>query len=109
MSPQHEKNLEVSYNEELDILTLDRESGHYHRSIVSGDTIVDLSEDGSVRGVEIQNVSRLLGKTPEYLNGISDADMSSSSSDGRVSVTVRISVDGEVSVLAAEVSAPVTA
>ncbi|MFB6100077.1 MAG: DUF2283 domain-containing protein [Candidatus Nanohalobium sp.] len=104
--------LDVNYSPELDILSIDDTESEYGRSIRSGDFTVDLDPNGELRGVEIQNISRMLGVDREQLQNITEAELQLVSSGENAQITVRLKVEEERTTLAAQIqdtSAPSTA
>lgn len=93
--------LEVNYSPELDILSVDDSSREYERSVSLKDFIVDLDPSGEVRGVEIQNISCLLGVDREQLQGIEDVDLEAEVDDG-VRIVLRFRMDQNLNALTAQ-------
>lgn len=94
--------LEVNYSPELDVLSVDDISREYERSVRTGDFVIDLDDDGSIRGVEIQNVSEMIGIDREQLKEINSVELSGSTEDG-IQLTLRVKIDNQVNTLAAQI------
>lgn len=93
--------MNIDYNPELDILTIDRDE-EYGCSRMEGDFIIDFTPSGEVRGVEVQNISRILDCSKEELEGISGARISTS---GETTRTVTVHIDmGTEKTFAAQLS-----
>jgi len=101
-----ENDLDLNYSPELDILSVDDTEKEYGRSIQSGDYIIDLGPDGEIRGVEIQNVSAILGVDREQLKNLADAELQMISRQDRVQVTVRLKIEEKQTTLAAQLTQP---
>jgi uncharacterized protein YuzE len=78
--------LEINYSSELDIMSVDDMSREYEKSVQAGDFIIDLDSEGEVRGVEIQNISRILGVDRERLQNVSDVELQMISDEGKRSL-----------------------
>ena len=104
------KELEIHYTSELDIFTADySESKEYDRSFQVGDFIIDIGREGEVVGVEIQNISKILGVEKEKLESITAADLSTRIiGDGEISITLRLKVKDEKTTLATQIQQPET-
>ena len=86
-------NLEINYSPELDIMSVDDMSKEYEKSVQAGDFIIDLDPEGEIRGVEIQNISRILGVDREQLQNISDVELQLISDEGKTQITVRLNIE----------------
>lgn len=95
--------LEFNYSSELDILSVDDVSKKYSRSVRSGNFIIDLNSDGEVRGVEIQNVSRILGMDREELSDVSEVVLEGDEGSEGLTVVLRLRIDESLNTLAAQV------
>lgn len=98
-----ESELEFNYSSELDILSVDDVSMDYDCSVRSGNFIIDLNFDGKVRGVEIQNVSGILGVDREELSDVSEVMIEGDEGSEGLTVVLRLRVDESLNTLAAQV------
>lgn len=98
--------LEIRYDQELDIMSVDDVSREYERSVQSGDFIIDLDPEGEVRGVEIQNISRILGINSEQLKNITDVELQMLSDEGKTQITLRLEIEEQRTTLAAQINQP---
>ena len=95
--------LEFNYSSELDILSVDDSSREYKRSIRTGNFVIDLDPEGSIRGVEIQNVSEMMGIDREQLSNISSVELEGRTDD-EVQLTLRVKIDRQVNTLTAQIT-----
>jgi len=98
------KNLETNYSPELDIMSVDDTSKEYERSIRAGDFIIDLDPEGEVRGVEIQNISRMLGVDREQLQNVSNVELQLISGEEKTQITLRLNIEEQRTTLAAQLN-----
>lgn len=98
--------LEINYSPELDIMSVDDMSREYERSVQAGDFIIDLDPEGEVRGVEIQNISRILGADREQLQNVSDVELQMISDEEKTQITVRLNIEEQRTTLAAQLNQP---
>lgn len=98
------KNLETNYSPELDIMSVDDTSKEYERSIQAGDFIIDLDPKGEVRGVEIQNISRMLGVDREQLQNVSNVELQLISGEETTQITLRLNIEEQKTTLAAQLN-----
>jgi len=96
---------DVTYNQHLDILTIDRSDGEYDCSIQQGDIIIDLTPEGAVRGVEIQNISALLDIDQEVLDTATEATISTDTTADQTTLTIRITTDTSTNALITQIPA----
>ncbi|MFB6147340.1 MAG: hypothetical protein ABEJ66_00495, partial [Candidatus Nanohaloarchaea archaeon] len=88
------------------IMSVDDVSRGYERSVRSGDFIIDLDSDGEIRGVEVQNISRILGVDREQLQNVSDVELQMISHEEKTQVTVRLEIEEQRTTLAAQLNQP---
>jgi len=100
------QDLEINYSPELDIMSVDDMNREYEKSVQSGDFIIDLDPEGEVRGVEIQNVSRILGVDREQLKKVSDVELQLLSDERKTQVTLRLKIEEQRTTLAAQLNQP---
>lgn len=98
--------IEVNYSPELDILSVDRTEEEYERSVETGDFIIDLTPEGEVRGVEVQNISRILGVDREQLQDVSDVELKMTSNEETAQITLRLEIEQRQTTLAAQLIRP---
>lgn len=96
-------NVEVNYSPELDILTVDRTEQEYEKSVNTGDFIIDLNPDGEVRGLEIQNISKITGADREQLEKIKNAEIKTRKTEGNIIITLRATIEEQKTTLAAQI------
>ena len=95
--------VEVNYSPELDILTADRTEQEYEKSVNAGDFIIDLNPKGEVRGLEIQNVSKITGADREQLDKINNAEIKTRKTEGNIIITLRATIEEQKTTLAAQI------
>jgi uncharacterized protein YuzE len=95
--------MKVEYNEELDILLVEREEyDGYARSRELGGYVLDLDEDDRFLGMEVIDASQRTPLAQDELVGIADAEVSLERTDEYVRVTIEVSVDGERSTITSQ-------
>lgn len=101
-----ENNLEINYSPELDVLSIDDMEKDYEKSVQAGDFIIDLDPEWEIRGVEIQNISRILGVDREQLQNVSDVELQLISDEEKTQLTLRLSIAEQRTTLAAQLNQP---
>ena len=96
--------LETNYSPDLDIMSVDDMSKEYERSVEAGDFIIDLDPEGKIRGVEIQNISRILGIDREQLQKVSNVELQLISDQEKTQITVRLNIEQQKTTLAAQLN-----
>jgi len=94
---------EVNYSPELDILTVDNTGKEYGKSVKTGDFIIDLTPKGEIRGLEIQNASKITGADREQLNKITKAKLETRKTDTNILITLRLEIEEQKTTLAAQI------
>lgn len=93
---------QVKYNSELDVLTVDNTEQEYEKSVTSGDFIIDLNPQGEIRGLEIQNISKITGTDQKQLEKISEAEIETRKTNENILITLKLEIEKQKTTLAAQ-------
>lgn len=95
--------VEINYNKELDILTVEEQDyEEFERSLELGGFVLDLDQEDKFLGLEIIDASQKTPLDPSELERISDVEVNLEKNEDFIRIEIVLSIDSMKSVISSQ-------